>query len=383
MAVPNAVKVFLNAHSCEDIIKDFFVGDVELLTNVCKDVVLITQKVMELDENSSAELLKKADDRHVVALLLLLSLFTQYTSIVNRLVHKISVALRLDLSNYDDVFLTEYAKALDIPLDFSERCFLETMYIVVKNRRQSVVKTCYNYRLAINDYLKVAKPLLTEESWKIISFPMLKGYVYMDSRVKVARLLSEYLKYLLVSKLHQLSSQCTVLTSNKDFMQVLEDFKKIMRVDKVAHFSELKKSSIVSVTTSVRSLKEVFENMKNVDELYNASKSLFPPCISSIVESLMRSENISHHQRFALATFLINLDIPQNLIIDLFKRSPDFNERITRYQIEHLQGLKGSKKRYLTYNCDTMKALNMCKAECGIRNPLQYPYKVASKNKVF
>jgi DNA primase large subunit len=84
-----------------------------------------------------------------------------------------------------------------------------------------------------------------------------------------------------------------------------------------------------------------------------------------------------------LATFLINLDIPQNLIIDLFKRSPDFNERITRYQIEHLQGLKGSKKRYLTYNCDTMKALNMCKAECGIRNPLQYPYKVASKNKVF
>jgi DNA primase large subunit len=380
MTIPSTIQAFLRVHSCEDLIKVFFINDIELVVNASKEAIGITQKILDLDEPSSVEVLKRASSSHVIALLLLLSLHMQYINIVNRIVHKLSVALRYDLNNYDAELLVEYARALDLQLNFSEKCFLETMYIAMKNKRHSVVKTCYNYKLAVTDYLKIAKPLLTEESWKLISFPISKGYVYVDSKIKVARLLSEYLKHSLMSKLYQLSSKCTSLANNKDFTQVLDDFRKALGIDKFNHLNDSKKSHITPVT-SIRSLNETIKNLKDVNELYNISKNSFPPCINSIIEVLMRGENISHHQRFALATFLINLGVPQNIIIELFKCNPDFNEKITKYQIEHLQGLRGSRKRYLTYSCDTMKTLNMCKGECGIKNPLQYLYKVALKNR--
>jgi DNA primase large subunit len=378
MTILSIVRSFLNNNSCEDIIKDFFIGDAELFVHSSKEAVFIAQKIMELNENSSVEILRKADDKPIIALLLSLSLLKQYTNIVNKLIHKLSTTLLYDLIEYNDAYIVEYARALDMQLHFSERCFLETMYITVKNRKQFIMKVCYNYKIALTDYLKIAKPLLTEEPWKLISLPILEGYVYIDSKLRIARLLMEYLKNLLTSKLHQFSSQCTFLMNIKDFVQVLEDFKKILGLEKIEHFAI---SGNASTMLSTESLKETLEGIKSVNDLYNISKKLFPPCINSIIEALMKGENLSHHQRFALATFLINLGLTQEVIIELFKYSPDFNEKITKYQIEHLQGLRGSKKKYTTYNCDTMKVLNMCRYACGIKNPLQYPYKITKNRK--
>jgi DNA primase large subunit len=59
-------------------------------------------------------------------------------------------------------------------------------------------------------------------------------------------------------------------------------------------------------------------------------------------------------------------------VLELFKHAPDYNERIARYQIEHLAGLKGGRKKYSVYSCEKMKTLGMCVADCGTKTPVQY-----------
>jgi DNA primase large subunit len=56
---------------------------------------------------------------------------------------------------------------------------------------------------------------------------------------------------------------------------------------------------------------------------------------------------------------------------------PDFNEKIARYQVEHIAGLRGSRTRYKPPSCQTMRSLGLC-VEDGrlcpkwIKNPLEF-----------
>jgi DNA primase large subunit len=61
-------------------------------------------------------------------------------------------------------------------------------------------------------------------------------------------------------------------------------------------------------------------------------------------------------------------------IVDIFKKLPDFKESVTRYQLEHLSGKKGSSKKYFVPSCEKIKLENLCyeKEVCkGIVNPIQ------------
>jgi len=98
----------------------------------------------------------------------------------------------------------------------------------------------------------------------------------------------------------------------------------------------------------------------------------FPPCIVSIIENLKAGKNIPHSARFALASFLLNIGMSVDEVLEVFRSAPDFNEKIARYQVEHIAGLRGSGKKYTTYKCDNMRALGLCVADCGVRHPLQY-----------
>ncbi|WP_440059159.1 hypothetical protein ACSU1N_05065 [Thermogladius sp. 4427co] len=103
----------------------------------------------------------------------------------------------------------------------------------------------------------------------------------------------------------------------------------------------------------------------------------FPPCIKRVLDRLRAGENLSHPERFLIATFLINIGMDIDAIVDLFRNAPDFNERITRYQVEHLAGLRGKKQKYLPYNCDKLKSLSICPIaeNCQGDNPLSTYYK--------
>ena len=101
-------------------------------------------------------------------------------------------------------------------------------------------------------------------------------------------------------------------------------------------------------------------------------ESAFPPCINSILESVKAGKNVPHSARFALASFLLSIGLEVDEVLDIFRASPDFNEKIARYQVEHIAGLRGSRKKYSPYKCDNMKTLGLCVADCGVKHPLQY-----------
>jgi DNA primase large subunit len=112
-----------------------------------------------------------------------------------------------------------------------------------------------------------------------------------------------------------------------------------------------------------------------------ASEDAFPPCIKAIVEDLKAGKNVPHSARFALASFLLSIGMSVDEVLEVFRAAPDFNEKIARYQVEHIAGMRGSGKKYTPYKCDNMRTLGLCVAECGVKHPLQYYWKALRRQK--
>jgi DNA primase large subunit len=70
-------------------------------------------------------------------------------------------------------------------------------------------------------------------------------------------------------------------------------------------------------------------------------------------------------------------------VIDLFRSISDFDERMTRYQVEHIAGTRGSRTRYVPPRCDTLRTHGICISMDEIcrkvRHPLTY-YRRKLKN---
>jgi DNA primase large subunit len=117
---------------------------------------------------------------------------------------------------------------------------------------------------------------------------------------------------------------------------------------------------------------------------------LFPPCIRKMQRMLHAGENLSHAGRFGLAAFLHRAGADFETIVDAYRGAPDFDESITRYQVEHITHHDGG-AGYTPPECDTLRSHGLCFREgdpaaerptdrgrdelCfrpGLRHPLQY-----------
>lgn len=99
-----------------------------------------------------------------------------------------------------------------------------------------------------------------------------------------------------------------------------------------------------------------------------------PPCMKAIMDSMKTGENLPHVARFTIATYLIHAGWDLEKIVDLFRTLPDFNEKITRYQLSHIAGEAGGRKRYSIPSCETIASWGLCPTNlgCGVKNPAQY-----------
>ena len=101
----------------------------------------------------------------------------------------------------------------------------------------------------------------------------------------------------------------------------------------------------------------------------------YPPCIKHAIDTLEKGENLPHSGRFMLATFLLARGQSVEQIAPLFKNAPDYNERVTLYQLNHLSGASGSSTQYSCPSCEKLRTQSLCFAtsECdGIVSPLQF-----------
>lgn len=108
---------------------------------------------------------------------------------------------------------------------------------------------------------------------------------------------------------------------------------------------------------------------------YTVSTGEYPPCIKHAIEVLEKGENLPHSGRFMLATFLLSKGQTIQQVAPLFKNAPDYNGRVTLYQLNHLAGTSGSGTQYTCPSCEKLKTQSLCFAipECdNIINPLQF-----------
>jgi DNA primase large subunit len=111
----------------------------------------------------------------------------------------------------------------------------------------------------------------------------------------------------------------------------------------------------------------------------------FPPCIREMAATMARGENLSHFGRFTLAAFLHRVGADEEYIVDCFRGAPDFDEEVTRYQVEHVTHHDGG-KGYTPPECATTVTNGLCFKErddarpslCAdptLRHPLNYYFR--------
>lgn len=93
----------------------------------------------------------------------------------------------------------------------------------------------------------------------------------------------------------------------------------------------------------------------------------YPPCITKLIEELALNINVPHTGRVALAIYLVNVGVPTDKIVELFRHAPDFSEKTTRYQVEHIRA-----RKYSMPSCATMDSYGACVAECHCGSPINF-----------
>ena len=185
-------------------------------------------------------------------------------------------------------------------------------------------------KISVMDYIRLIKKL--GEKYSLLYQKLNDGYVFLNfdsEREKISKIVSEAFVYYFKNDIENLSPPDSIFELLKEDIQKI----KVLRDEKISSYSP--------------------------GEFGELSPESFPPCIREILKSLQRGENISHNARFSLVTFLNQIGMKKEDIYSIFKNVPDFNEKMTDYQIKHITGERG-KTVYSTPKCSTMELYNLC-----------------------
>ncbi|HEY9204645.1 MAG TPA: DNA primase regulatory subunit PriL [Candidatus Methanoperedens sp.] len=117
-------------------------------------------------------------------------------------------------------------------------------------------------------------------------------------------------------------------------------------------------AAIVSYTEEIRNALTSRKSEFNIEEFKEIMPDCFPPCMVRGLSNIRAGVNLPHSMRFALTSFLLNIGMNADGIIELYKASPDFDEERTRYQVMHIRGATGTV--YKSPSCTTMVTYGNC-----------------------
>jgi len=201
-----------------------------------------------------------------------------------------------------------------------------------------------DFILNFGDYLRNTTHL-RDKKWKLINRIMKNGNVYLNQS-DVVRLLEEEIR-------KNVEKRLELAKTSKYPSQIVEIAEKI------------KKLAATKIGTA---------EMEGIPQV--VTQSAFPPCIKALYEAASKGRHLSHVGRFTLTSFLVNIGLPSDKVSELFRSFSDYNERLTRYQIEHIAGERGSGTRYTPPQCATLQTHGVCVNSddlcSGVRHPLSY-----------
>jgi DNA primase large subunit len=234
---------------------------------------------------------------------------------------------------FSDMQLETHQRIVAIALDFGWNLML--------NRDSEIP---FEFGVNFADYLRNTAHL-RDKKWKLVNRVLVNGKIYLNQH-DVARLLQEEVQRRIEERL-----EATELPSFPE------------KITEMAEgLIQLAKERIGEVE---------MEGFPKV-----VSQSAFPPCIVALQEAVTKGHHLSHVGRFTLTSFLVSIGMPSEKVAELFKSFSDYNERLTRYQIEHIAGERGSRTRYTPPQCATLQTHGVCvnsDALCRwVRHPLAY-----------
>jgi DNA primase large subunit len=213
--------------------------------------------------------------------------------------------------------------------------------------------SAFEFVLHFSDFLQNASHL-HDAKWKLINSKLSEGNVYLNKR-EVVRLLQEEIK-------QRIEKRFVTVSVSKYPPEI----------------SELADKLKVIASEHVGQTETEFPKV--------VVQEAFPPCINMLYAAASKNHHLPHMGRFALTTFLVNIGMSPESVTELFKSFSDYNERLTRYQVEHIAGERGSGTKYTCPQCSILQTHNVCKNRddlCKrIYHPLKY-YKIKSETAQF
>jgi DNA primase large subunit len=305
-------------------------------------------KVEDLIDSSLSSVLERAEERVEEAILYTLTGRKQRNDEIEIL--SFPVAIMIAISTDNSFIKKRYALAE-----------AKQAYEEMKSEpREKVLAIAHNYdwRLEINNHTEIPREFslsfvdyvrntthLRETKWKLVNRLLSSGNVYL-TRNEATRLLSEEIRRHVEKRLEARDLPAFPARIN----EIAERIKKLS-LEKIGE-AEMEGFPKEMVQTA------------------------FPPCIEALYQAFTSGRHLSHIGRFTLTSFLVNVGMPSEKVIELFRNVSDFNERMTRYQVEHIAGEKGSRTRYIPPKCDTLKTHGVCvnpdKLCQKVRHPLSY-----------
>lgn len=202
----------------------------------------------------------------------------------------------------------------------------------------------FEFVLGFIEYLRNTTHLRGKK-WKLVNRLLSHGNVYL-TRKETARLLSEEVRKHIQKRLE-----------TRETPKLPPEIKEIAEKIKKLTTEKIGKTEITGFPQKT-------------------SEEAFPPCIKNLHQKISAGRHLSHIGRFTLTSFLINIGMPTEKVIELFKTFSDYNERMTRYQVEHIAGERGSRTQYIPPKCGTLKTHGVCTNQdelCQkVKHPLSY-----------
>jgi DNA primase large subunit len=199
----------------------------------------------------------------------------------------------------------------------------------------------YVFALGFPFFLKNST-VFRDETWKLVNQKMINGKVYLTER-KLSRLIEEEVRKYIEGRLD-------------------------------AKIGTLPPTIMVRVTRLKQLATEKREQIRYEEMPKLVVMDAFPSCIKAVYNRVTAGQPVSHLGRFALTSFMLNIGMSVEDVFKFFRSVSDFNERMTRYQVDHIAGTRGSGTKYTPPNCSTLRTHGICTSpedECkGAVNPL-------------
>jgi DNA primase large subunit len=165
-------------------------------------------------------------------------------------------------------------------------------------------------------YLHLTKRLATEPRWKLVNRLLDKGLLSL-TRPEVVRLVREWV---------------------------------------YENISQTKPTPANWIPEEAKIIREALQR-RAAKTVAPAPSMEWAPCMVALRN---RVADIGHFGLFALAAYMAQKGYEVREIVDVLRVRSDFDERIARYQVEHIAGQRGSRVKYRPPSCQSMKTHGLC-----------------------